>query len=90
VTAVNLPSRDTTAMRLAAESQRSTKMKTLLLAGATVALLTAVNFKPAMAQGPKLSDDNACPGISRRVDPDSANAAAPTAHFEYQYGDEKH
>jgi len=34
-------------------------MKTLLLAGATLALLTTVNFVPAMAQGPKPSDDNA-------------------------------
>ena len=41
-------------------------MKTLLLAGATLALLTAVNFAPAMAQGPKPSDDNAWPGISHR------------------------
>jgi hypothetical protein len=38
-------------------------MKTLLLAGATLALLTPVNFSPAMADGPKLSA-----GISQRVD----------------------
>ena len=50
-------------------------MKTLLLAGATVALLTTVNFSPAMAQGPKASGDNAWPGISQRVDSGSANAA---------------
>jgi len=39
-------------------------MKTLLLAGATLALLTAVNFSPAIAQGPKLSGGNAWAGIS--------------------------
>jgi len=65
-------------------------MKTLFLAGATLALLTAVNLVPAMAQGPKPSDDNAWRGISRRVDTDPANAAATTAHYEYQYGYEKH
>jgi hypothetical protein len=43
-------------------------MKTLLLAGATVALLTAVNFAPAMAQGPKLSIGNTQAGISQPVD----------------------
>ena len=30
-------------------------MKTLLLAGATVALLTTVNLSPAIARGPKLA-----------------------------------
>jgi hypothetical protein len=43
-------------------------MKTLLLAGATVTLLTAVNFTPAMAQGPKLSIGNTRAGISPPVD----------------------
>ena len=43
-------------------------MKTLLLVGATVALLTAVNFAPAMAQGPKLSIGNTWAGISQPVD----------------------
>ena len=42
-------------------------MKTLL-AGATVALLTVVNFAPAMAQGPKLSIGNTWAGISQPVD----------------------
>jgi hypothetical protein len=61
-------------------------MRTLLLAGATVALLAAVHFAPAMAQGPKASDDNARPGMSQRVDTGSASAAATTPHYEYQYG----
>ena len=65
-------------------------MKTLLLAGATLALLTAVDFTPATAQGPKLSGGNTWPGISQRVDTSSADAAATTAHYEYQYGYEKH
>jgi hypothetical protein len=55
-------------------------MKTLLLAGATVALLTAVNFAPAMAQGPKLSGGSTRADISQRVDISSANAATTTAH----------
>jgi len=65
-------------------------MKTLLLAGATVALLTAVNFAPAMAQGPNLSGGNSWPGIFQRFDTSSANAATTTAHYEYQYGYDKH
>ena len=65
-------------------------MKTLLLAGATVAWLTAANFAPAMARGPQASDDNAWPGISQRVDSGSANAATATAHYEYRYGYDKH
>jgi hypothetical protein len=44
-------------------------MKTLLLVGATLALLTAVNFSPAMAQGSKLSGGNTWAGISQRIDP---------------------
>ena len=64
-------------------------MKALLLAGAALALLTAVNLSPAMAQGPKPSDDNAWPGISQGVDTASASAAATTAHYAYQYGYDK-
>jgi hypothetical protein len=65
-------------------------MKTLLLAGATVALLSAVNFAPAMAQGPKLPSGNTWAAISQRVDASSANAVTATAHYEYQYGYDKH
>jgi hypothetical protein len=65
-------------------------MKTLLLAGATVALLTAVNFSPAMAQAPKPSGGCASAGISQHIDTSSANAAATTAHYEYQYGYDRH
>jgi hypothetical protein len=67
---------------------RGTEMKTLLLAGATLALLTAVNFSPAMAQGPKLSGGNTWAGISQRVD--TSSAATTTAHYEYRYGYDKH
>jgi hypothetical protein len=90
VAAANLPTRDPTAMLLSAESLRSTKMKNLLLAGATLALLTAVSLVPAMARGPKPSDDNPWPGISQRVDTGPAKAATTTAHYEYQYGYDKH
>ena len=65
-------------------------MKTLLLAGATLALLTAVDFTPAMAQGPKLSGGNTWAGISQRVDTSSADAAATTGQYEYRYGYDKH
>jgi hypothetical protein len=65
-------------------------VKTLLLGGAALALLTAVNFSPAMAQGPKLSGGNTWPGISQRVDPDTSIAAAATPRYELQYGYDKH
>jgi hypothetical protein len=65
-------------------------MKTLLLAGATVALLTAVNFTPAMAQGPNLSGGNIGAGISQPLDTSTANAATIIAHYEYRYGYDKH
>ena len=65
-------------------------MKTLLLAGATLALLTAVNFSPAMAQEPKPPGGNTWAGMSQRADTSSANATATPAHYEYQYGYDKH
>ena len=65
-------------------------MKPLLFAGAALALVTAVNFSPAMAQGPKLSGGNTWPGISQRVDPDGSTAAATTPRSEWQYGYDKH
>lgn len=48
-------------------------MKTLLLAGATLALLTAVNLSPAMAQAQTHSVGNCA----------SADKTAP--HYEYRY-----
>ena len=65
-------------------------MKTLLLAGTALALLMALNFSPALAQGLKASDDDGWPGISQRVDTSSANGAMTTAHYQYQYGYDKH
>jgi hypothetical protein len=88
--AVNPPTGDPTAMPLSAESSRSTEMKTLLLAGTGLALLTAVNFSPAMAQGTKPSGGNTWAGISQRVDTSSANTAATAAHYEYRYRYDKH
>jgi hypothetical protein len=43
-----------------------------------------------MAQGPNLSGGNSWPGISQRFDTSSANAATTTAHYEYQYGYDRH
>ena len=57
-------------------------MKTLLIAGATVALLTAVNFAPAMARGPKLSSENAWAGISRPVDNTQPTYPIPQTMYE--------
>jgi hypothetical protein len=65
-------------------------MKTLLLAGATLALLAAVNLSPAMAQGAKPSGGNTWLGISQRVDPGASTAAAATPRYEFQYGYDKH
>jgi hypothetical protein len=65
-------------------------MKTLLLAGATVALLNAVDLSAAMTQEPKLSGGNTWAGISQHVDTSSANATATAAHYEFQYGYDKH
>jgi len=64
-------------------------MKTLLLAGAALASLAAVNLSPAMPQGPNLSGGNTWAGILRRVDTGSGNATT-AAHYEYQYGYDKH
>jgi hypothetical protein len=61
-------------------------MKTLLFAGAALALLTATNFSPAMAQGPKLSGGDTWPGISQRVDPDASIAAAATPRYAMAQG----
>ena len=59
-------------------------MRTLLRAGATLALLTAVNFSPAMAQAPKLSGGSTWAGISQRVDASSANAVTTSAHYAWR------
>ena len=64
-------------------------MKTLLHAGAALALLTAVNFAPAMAQEPAFSGGSIWTGITHRVDTSSANAGTTTPHYEYRYGYEK-
>ena len=65
-------------------------MKPLLLSAAALAMLAAANLSTAMAQGPKLSGGNTWPGISQRVDRGSPDAAATTAHNEYQYGYDHH
>jgi hypothetical protein len=67
-----------------------TEMKTLLLAGTAFALLTAVNFAPEMALGPKPSGGNTWAGISQRVDTSAANSATTSTHYEYRYGYDKH
>jgi hypothetical protein len=53
-------------------------------------LLTAVNFSPATALGPKLSGGNSWAGILQRVDTSSAHGATTGAHYEHRYGYGKH
>jgi hypothetical protein len=65
-------------------------MKTLLLAGTTLAVLAAVNLSPAMAQGSKLSCGNTWPGISQRAHPSASTTGAATPRYEFQYGYDKH
>ena len=60
-------------------------MKTLSVVTAALALAVAASLAPAIAQEPKLPDDNAWPGISKRVDSGSPNAVTTTPHYEYQY-----
>jgi hypothetical protein len=66
------------------------KVKTYLPAATTLALVAAVNFSPAMAQGPNPSDGNTWAGISRRVDTSAPSAATTPPHYEYQYGYDHH
>jgi hypothetical protein len=63
-----------------------TEVKTLLLAGATVALLTTVSFSPAIAQEPKLSGGDTEAGISQDVHTRNVNPHMAAAHYEYRYG----
>jgi hypothetical protein len=65
-------------------------MKTLTLATVALALAVAVSLAPAIAQEPKLPDDNASPGILQRVDSGMPNAVITTSHYEYQYGYDHH
>jgi hypothetical protein len=65
-------------------------MKTLSVATAALALAGAASLAPAIAQEPKLPDDNAWPGISQRVDSGSPNAVTTTSHYEYEYGYDRH
>jgi Spy/CpxP family protein refolding chaperone len=55
-------------------------MKTLLLAGATLALLTAVNLSPVMAQAQTHSGGNSA----------SADKMAPHYEYHYHYGHNGH
>jgi hypothetical protein len=57
VAAANVQTHDPTAMLLSAESLRSTEMKTLLLAGATFALLTAVTGNSKSPKARRSFDD---------------------------------
>ena len=65
-------------------------MKTVSIATIALALAVVANIVPAVAQVPKLSDDNAWPGTSRRVDSGSPNAITTASHYEYQYGYDRH
>jgi hypothetical protein len=66
--------------RTDARTYRCTEMKTLLLAGATLALLTAVNLLPAMAQAQTHSGGYCA----------SADKMAPHYEYRYHYGHNGH
>ena len=53
---------------------------------AFLALVVAATLSPAMAQEWQPTG----PGSSQRVDPGSSNAMTTTAHYEYQYGYDRH
>ena len=63
-------------------------MKYSSLTAAFLGLVVAATFSPAMAQESKPT--GACPVSSQRVDPGSSNAMTTTAHYEYQYGYDRH
>jgi hypothetical protein len=63
-------------------------MKYSLLTAALLALVVAATLSSAMAQESKPT--GACPGSSQRVDPGASNAMTTTAHYEYQYGYDRH
>jgi hypothetical protein len=65
-------------------------MKTLSVASAVLVLAIAANLAPAIAQEPKLPDDDTWPGISQRVGSGSPNAVTTTPHYEYQYAYDHH
>jgi hypothetical protein len=65
-------------------------MKTLLLAGAALALLATANLSPAMAQGSKLSGGDTWPGTSQHAEPSASTIATATPRYELQYGYDKH
>jgi hypothetical protein len=65
-------------------------MKSVFLSAATLALIAAANFSPALAQGPKLSGGNTWPGMTRPLTPTSSAAVTSPAHYEYRYGYDKH
>jgi hypothetical protein len=65
-------------------------MNTSSAASAALVLLVAASLAPPIAREPKLSDDNAGPGISQRVGIGSPNAVTTTPHYEYQYGYDHH
>ena len=56
-------------------------MKTLSVASAALVLAVAASLAPAIAQEPKLSDNNAWPSISQRVDSGSPNAVTTTTRY---------
>jgi len=64
-------------------------MKTLLLAGATLALLIAVTSLPQRHRSRSFPAGTLGRHL-QSVDTSSANAATTAAHYEYQYGYDKH
>ena len=63
-------------------------MKYSSLTAAFLALVVAATLSSVMAQESKPT--GAYLGSSQRVDPGSSNVMTTTAHYEYQYGYDRH
>lgn len=57
-------------------------MKTLLLAGATLSLVAAASFSPAMAQASRW---NASQAVYQPTGQETGATVAPSQRYEYQY-----
>ena len=60
-------------------------MKSLLLAGAAVALLAGTNLSPAMAQANTPTRQNTSQAMAQPVDQEPADTVMPAPRYDYQY-----
>jgi hypothetical protein len=60
-------------------------MKSLLLAGAALALIAGANLPPAMAQANPLPRWDTSQAMPQSVEQGAADAVTPSPRYEYQY-----